>query len=185
MGRSEEAIAAARRALELDPLSPLISHQLGRTLYFARQFDEAIAQYRKTLELEANDFWAWFFMGLAYEQQGRHAEAIDAVKRSREVVGDAELAAALSAAYEAGGYANALRDWVGRWERAAREGRSVQWLSVAALYARLGERDKAWAALSRAHDERTRAFVYVKVEPQLDSLRSDPRFQDLLRRMGL
>jgi TolB-like protein/Flp pilus assembly protein TadD len=183
MARADEAIAEGTRALELDPLSPLISHQLGRNLYFARRFDDAIAQYRKTLELEANDFWALFFMGLAYEQKGSYPEAIESIKRSREVVGDSELADALPAVFASSGYEGALREWARRWEALAQQGRGVQWLSVAALYSRLGDLEKAWECLGKAHEERTRAFVFVKVEPQLDNLRKDARFRDLLRRM--
>jgi TolB-like protein/tetratricopeptide (TPR) repeat protein len=182
-GRAEEAIAQARRALEMDPLSPRLSGQYARVLYLARRFDDAIAQHRKTLALDPNDYWAWFFMGIVYENKGLHREAIEAIAKSQEIQGYKPLAAALQEGYRRAGYEGALRAWVANWEEAARQGRQVQWVSVAMLYARLGEKQKALDALDKAYEERSRALAYIAVEPQLDPLRSETRFVDLQRRV--
>lgn len=183
-GRWDEALAEAGRALEMDPLSPRLSGQYARVLYLARRYDDAIAQHRKTLILDPNDYWAWFFMGIAYENKGLHREAVEAIVKSQEIQGYKPLAAALQEGYLRAGYQGALLAWVGNWEEAAREGRQVQWVSVAMLYARLGEKQKALAALDKAYEERSRALAYITVEPQLDALRSEPRFQDLVRRIA-
>lgn len=183
-GRSDEAVAQARRALEMDPLSPRLSGQYARVLYLGRRYDDAIAQHRKTLTLDPNDYWAWFFMGIAYENKGLHHEAVEAIVRSQDIQGAKPLAAALQEGYRRSGYRGALLAWVGNWEDAARQGRHVQWVSVAMLYARLGEKQKALDALDKAHDERSRALAYLLVEPQLDPLRAEPRFQDLARRIA-
>ena len=183
-GRFEPAIAQARRALEMDPLSPRLSGQYARVLYLARRYDDAIAQHRKTLALDPNDYWAWFFMGIAHEAKGSHREAIEAIAKSQEIQGFKPLAAALSEGYARGGYEAALRAWVANWEDAARAGRQVQWVSVAMLYARLGEKEKALDALERAYAERSRALAYIAVEPQLDPLRSEPRFQAMAARIA-
>jgi TolB-like protein/Flp pilus assembly protein TadD len=185
MGRWDEALSESRRALELDPLSPRISSQHARVLYLARRFDEAIAQHRKTLELDPNEYWAWFFMGIAYENKGMLTEAIEAIRRSQELSGNKELAADLAEGYTREGYRGALQAWVGNWEKGARRGQNVQWVSVAMLYSRLGDKQKALECLEKAYEERSRALAYLKVEPQFDPLRSEARFQDLLRKMRL
>jgi TolB-like protein len=183
-GRSEDALRQARRALEMDPLSPRLSGQYARVLYLARRYDDAIAQHRKTLALDPSDYWAWFFTGIAHESKGAHREAIDAVVKSQEIQGYGPLAAALREGYARGGYQGALRAWVANWEDAARDGRQVQWVSVAMLYARLGETEKALDALDEAYAERSRALAYIAVEPQLDPLRAEPRFREMVARVA-
>jgi TolB-like protein/tetratricopeptide (TPR) repeat protein len=182
-GRRDEALEQAQRALTMDPLSPRLSGQYARVLYLARRYDEAIAQHRKTLALEPNDYWAWFFMGIAYENKGLHREAIEAIVKSQEIQGYKPLAASLQEGYRRAGYEGALQAWVANWEEGARQGRQVQWVSVAMLYARLGDKEKALAALGKAYEERSRALAYIAVEPQLDALRSEPRFQEMVRRI--
>jgi tetratricopeptide (TPR) repeat protein len=183
-GRRDEALAQAQRALALDPLSPRLSGQYARVLYLARRYDDAIAQHRKTLALDPNDYWAWFFTGIAYENKGLHREAIDAIAKSQEIQGFRPLADALREGYRRSGYQGALEAWVANWEEGARQGRQVQWVSVAMLYARLGDKEKALDALDKAYEERSRALAYIAVEPQLDPLRSEPRFVALLRRIA-
>jgi tetratricopeptide (TPR) repeat protein len=183
-GRLDAAVAQARRALEMDPLSPRLSSQYARVLYLARRYDDAIAQHRRTLALDPSDYWAWFFMGIAHENKGAHREAIEAIAKSQEIQGYAPLATALREGYAKGGYPGALRAWVADWEEGARRGRQVQWVSVAMLYARLGEKEKALDALEKAYAERSRALAYIAVEPQLDPLRNEPRFQEMAARVA-
>ncbi len=186
LGRSEEAIAEAQQARVLDPLDLGTYVTVGRTFYFARRYDEAIEQYRKALELDPNYYWARFFMGLAYEQKGMHGEAITEIAKAHALNGSEEFATQLEKAYRERGYQGALRTWAERWQRPAQPGTPrAQASSVALIYLRLGEKELALQWLEKAHEERSRALVFSKVEPQLDPLRSDPRFKQFLRRMNL
>jgi len=182
-GRVEEAIAEASLAAELDPFSPTINNDLGRAYYYARQYDRAIEQYKKALELDPNYSLAHFFLGIAYEQKGLHDQAIAEFRKARELAGDSRLAESLGQRYATSGFRGALEAWAEDWETGVEQGR-VQPTSVALIYARLGDRNKAFEWLEKSYRERTRAMVYLRVEPQFDSLRSDPRFQNLLRRMN-
>ena len=184
IGRVEDAVKEAQTALRLDPLSLANNVNLGRAFYFARRYDEAIAQYNKTLELDANYGMAHFFLGFALEQKGRFDEAIEHIIKARNLASENQLVKLLAETYARGGYKEALMAWAKYWEQGVRDG-SVQPTSVAMLYARAGEKDKAMQYLEQGFREHTRAIVNIKTEPQLDSLRSDPRFQDMIKRMGL
>ncbi len=184
MGRTDEAVAEAQRAAKLDPLSLRMGMNYGRALYFDRRYDEAIAQHKKTLELDPNFAMGWMFLGVAEEQKGQYAEAIAHIGKSRELSGDKKLAGILAESYNRGGYVASLKAWAKYWEPGVANG-SVQPTSVAMILARAGEKDKAFEYLEQGFREHTRSIVNLKAEPQLDSLRSDPRFADLVRRMGL
>jgi TolB-like protein/DNA-binding winged helix-turn-helix (wHTH) protein/Tfp pilus assembly protein PilF len=184
LGRTEESLAASKRALELEPMNLVINGHLGWHYYYARQYDQAIEQYRKTLELDPTPllqrYAAW-----AYLQQGRHGEAIaalraalSAVRRNPTVEGDLGYALAVS-----GRRAEALAVLEGLQQLSST--RYVSPYSVALVHAGLGDRDRALAWLDKAYDERSDYMPYLKREPMLDSLRSDPRFDALVRRVGL
>jgi TolB-like protein/DNA-binding winged helix-turn-helix (wHTH) protein/Flp pilus assembly protein TadD len=186
MGRHSEALAELDRALELDPTSLQVSDQRGLVLYLARRYDAAIEQIRKTLELEPRFAHAHCWLGKAYLQKGLVQEGL------------AELQTAASFP---GGDSPALVPWLGyayalSGKRAdafrmiqtmkAREQKSFTFpYGVALIYCGLGEKERALAWLEKAYDERDPRLVAVKVEPALDPLRSDPHFQDLVRRIGL
>ncbi len=187
MGRAEEAVMPGKRAVELDPLSADANVFLGRMLYFARHYDQAIAQYRKAIELDPNDRWAHFFLAITYAQKEMHAEFVAEVQKWALLTGDQEhreIAEAIGKAYAASGYRGVWQTLVEWWKKRVERGFS-QAVSIAMQYATLGDKEHAIAWLERAYRERPRALVYIKVEPQFDSLRSDPRFQALLRRMNL
>jgi eukaryotic-like serine/threonine-protein kinase len=184
MGRVEDAVNEAQTAVRLDPLSLVNNVNLGRAFYFARRYDEAVAQYRKALELDANYPSAHFFLGFALEQLGRLDEAIEHLIKARSLWSDNRVARLLAETYARAGYDEALKAWAEIWEQDVRDG-SVQPTSVAMLYARVGEKDKAMQYLEQGFREHTRAIINLKSEPQLDNLRSDPRFQNMIRRMGL
>ncbi len=184
MGRLDEAVAEAQQAQKLDPFSLWMNMNYGRALYFARRYDDAAAQFKRTLELDPNFSMGWLFLGITKENQGRYAEAIADIAKSRELLGNPELATILTESYRRLGYTGALKAWAKYWEAGVVKG-TVQPTSVAMLHARAGEKDKAFQYLEQGFREHTRSIVYIKSEPQLDSLRSDPRFTDLMRRMGL
>ena len=184
IGRVEDAVKEAQTALRLDPLSLANNVNLGRAFYFARRYDEAIAQYNKTLELDANYLMAHFFLAFALEQKGRFDEAIEHLVKGRNLASENQLEELIAETYARAGFKETLKAWAKFWE-AGVQGGTVQPTSVAMLYARAGEKDKAMQYLEQGFREHTRAIVNLKTEPQLDSLRSDPRFQNMIKRMGL
>jgi TolB-like protein/DNA-binding winged helix-turn-helix (wHTH) protein/Flp pilus assembly protein TadD len=185
MGRTEESLRESRRCLELDPLDPAMAVHLGEHYFYARQYDRAIEQLLKSIEMDASRYRAHDRLGRAYEQKRQHAQALaefeKAVATSQE--GGAALAS-LAAGYAAAGKRNDAMRLVGRLKLLA--GREyVPAYGLAEVYAALGDKEQAFAWLERAYEERSSELVYLKVEPRLDGLRSDLRFQHLLRRMRL
>jgi TolB-like protein/DNA-binding winged helix-turn-helix (wHTH) protein/Tfp pilus assembly protein PilF len=181
-GRHDEAIAEVRRARELDPLSPGINVSVGSRLSVARQYDQAFEAMKKALELDQGHPAPHVLLGNIYTAKGQYPEAIAAyqegVKRG-DTSPDTQIY--LGAAYaKAGERAQALAI-LNRLE-ARREYVSPGALAV--LYVALGEREKAFASLERAYTEHDNQLQFLRIEPNLDPLRSDPRFQDLLRRVG-
>jgi TolB-like protein/DNA-binding winged helix-turn-helix (wHTH) protein len=184
LGRTEESLAESKRALELEPMHLVINGHLGWHYYNSRQYDQAIEQYRKTLELDAAPLFqryaAW-----AYLQRGMHREAIDALRAALSALGRApavegELGHALAVA---GRRDEALAVLEGL--RQLSSTRYVSPYSVALVHAGLGDRDQAFAWLDKAYAERSDYMPYLKLEPMLDGLRSDPRFAALVQRVGL
>jgi TolB-like protein/DNA-binding winged helix-turn-helix (wHTH) protein/Tfp pilus assembly protein PilF len=192
LGRRQEALAHSRRALELDPLSSAIGHTLGRLLYFARDYPAAIAQYRRTLELDPQSYWAHMFLAVALEQTGAYREAATEWTQAHTVALAGrdptrpipeEVARVLAQAGSPEGYRALLRKRV-EWEEKSVKG-PVGSSAIAILHARLGEKEAAFRWLERSFESHTRDLIYLKVEPAYDSLRDDPRFDALLRRVGL
>jgi len=185
LGRTDESLAESKRALELEPLNLVVGVHLGWHYYYSRQYDQAIEQLRKTLELDpafppAQRYAAW-----AYLQRGRHQEAIAGLRAALSTLGrqpqvEGELGYALAVA---GHRAEARAVLEGL--RQLSSTRYVSPYSVALVHAGLGDRDQALAWLDKAYDERSDYMPYLKLEPMLDSLRSDPRFAALVRRVGL
>jgi serine/threonine protein kinase/DNA-binding SARP family transcriptional activator len=156
MGRFDEALAEYIRALELDPISLPINTSLGRNFQVARQYNQAIEQCKKALEIDSNFPWAHCVLAQAYLQKSMFEEAISEFQKAAN-----------------------LSDW------------SVEYLSqLAHAYAVSGNRNKALKiieelnSLEKAHKERNADLVELRVEPRFDSLRSDPRFKALLKKMG-
>jgi len=187
LGRSGEAIAEMKRALELDPLSGIYNTVLGLSYYYARQYDQALQQFNKTLTLDPDFFIAPFHLAWLYSQLGQYPEAITELTKGRLLRGDdhAKVAAdemALRkavAAQGAAGFWHEIRKW--------NEGDypNVGEFDVPQAYARLGEKEKAMVSLERNFEKRAPLVTLLKVDPALDTLHSDPRFEDLLRRMNL
>jgi len=184
MGRFKEGIAETEKAQELDPLSLIIDAGVGWCFYFARQYDKAIEQLQKTLEMDRHFVNAHAWLGGTYLQQGLFPEAITEIRAANEISGGSHLYAALLAhAYGvAGNKAEAKKILDQLKEQSLRS--YVSSYSIAEVCLALGDRNQAFAWLDKAYEERARALVMLKVEPKVDPLRSDPRFQDLLRRMN-
>jgi tetratricopeptide (TPR) repeat protein len=179
-GRFEEAFGEYRRALEIDPLSLIINRMYGHSLLYARQYDAAVAQLKKTIELDATFPSTHFTLALAYEAKGNRAECVEEFAKLHELNGEPEKATLVSKNFAKGGWQSFLRTMTG-------DGRLANSSSynAATFYVALGEKDKAFAELSKSYENREPSMRSLKVDPLLDPLRDDPRFAELMRRMGL
>jgi eukaryotic-like serine/threonine-protein kinase len=186
MGRLEEAITEMKIALSLDPLSLVINANFGRVLYWARRYDQALQQLDKTIEMEPNYMPAHYYKIEVYEQLGMYNDAIEEAPHL-PAPGRWARAADGRALREAFTGAGSRGYWQMQANLANKRGKSAANFpgDVAGVYAMLGEKDEAFAWLERAYEEGHDAVHNLKVEPQFDSIRSDPRCQDLLRRVGL
>jgi DNA-binding winged helix-turn-helix (wHTH) protein/tetratricopeptide (TPR) repeat protein len=181
LGRTDEALAEASRAAELDPLSPIISTTVGERLFFARDYERAAERLRRTLELDPDFIQARFFLGLVYVRQGRRAAAVAELRHARRLGGggDARVAAALVQAYALTGRKSEARRLL---EELATAGVDVAPSDMALVHASLGEREQAYEWLTKARDmARTNpeAANMLKADPRLDPLRADPKFRDI------
>ncbi|MBI3948864.1 MAG: tetratricopeptide repeat protein [Acidobacteria bacterium] len=184
MERFDEAITEIKRAQELDPVSLVINTNVGVVLYFARQYDQAIEQLRNTLDMDPSFVWARIYLGLSYEQKGQWPEAIAEFRKARLLDETPVISAALGHAYAMAGRGREVEEVLAELKRLSQQ-RYVSPYSVAIIYTSLGGKDQAFEWLQKAYEGRSVGLYRLKVEPRLDSLRSDPRFQDLLRRIGL
>ena len=185
LGRSEEALAAAKRALDLDPASPAVTHSLAVQLYLARKFDRAIEQAHHTLEMDANFAISYAVLGEVYLAKGMYREGLSALEKYSAL----SRRSATSLAFL--GYSHARlgerKEALRMIEelKAASQQSLARALFVALVYAGLEDKDQAFIWLEKAYEERFNRLAYLKVEALWDPLRSDPRFADLLRRVGV
>ena len=183
-GRFDEAFAESEQARQLDPLSLIIATDHGTILYYSRQYDKAVKQCQSVLELDPSFEHGWAAMVAAYLQMGKYEEAIAVINRQA-----ANREGPWSWAWQAAVYGH----W-GHSEEARRALMTVEQAPVSRTdrtatlllgYVGTGEKEKALALLQHAYSEHSNAVVAIKVEPLYDPLRDDPRFQELLRRVGL
>jgi TolB-like protein/Tfp pilus assembly protein PilF len=185
MGRHSEAIQEMKEAHALDPISLMSNDLSGFVYYLAHDFDQAVDQYRKTLALYPDAENVHNYLARSYEQKGMYAQAFEEYQRSLSLTGStaAELTAErqLFEKYGIRGF------WQRETQEALEESRHhyVSAEAIAGGYLRLGIKDKAFEFLEKAYQDRSHDMAFIKVEPTYSSLHSDPRFQDLLRRMNL
>ena len=185
MGRHEEALREAERARELDPLSPIISTFVGLAHYFAGRYEQAIQEYGIALELDPRFEPAHWHLGWALEQTGQYVEAISAAQQAIDnSEGNPLYIASLGHAYAKAGDITQARQVLDRLEREAAT-RHVSAYHTGVIYGAIGEIDEAFVWLDRAFEERSSWIGYMAVDPRLDGLRSDPRFDALIRKAGL
>ncbi|MEO8436329.1 MAG: tetratricopeptide repeat protein, partial [Pyrinomonadaceae bacterium] len=185
MGRFDESLYQMRRAQELDPLSLEKIAAIGEIFYLRRQYDQALEQYRKALEMDPNSGFAHWAIGNVYVQKGRYDEAIAEYQKSMPLSGDSpDEPASLGYAYGLSGKRREAHQVIEELKERSKRSYISPTL-IATIYTGLGEKDQAFAWLDKAYDGRDSILVLLKVEPMFDSLRSDPRFTDLLRRVGL
>jgi eukaryotic-like serine/threonine-protein kinase len=185
LGRLDEAIREGQRAQELDPLSVIINRDLGLIYYYARKPDRAIEQYCKSLELDPNFALTHQALGRAYLLKGMREDALAALRLAAALSSDsvAMCAALAHALAETGSVVEARKILADLIERSRRS--YVSPTNIAVVYAGLGENDQAMEWLEKALAEHNAGLMMLKVHPVFDPLRSDPRYQDLLRRIGL
>jgi adenylate cyclase len=186
IGQVDEGLAAARRAVELDPLSSETNAFLGLDLYLARRYDEAIRQLRTTISTDPDYWYAHMWLGRAYGHTGRFSEEIAELRTAQQLEGSGspEIESALGRAYaDAGDRAQATKVLEHLRQRMHDEFISASF--VANLHIGLGQVDDAFAALAQTETEHSYYVGFWKVDPDLDPLRSDPRFTELLKKVGL
>jgi eukaryotic-like serine/threonine-protein kinase len=184
-GRTDEAIEVAGKAAQLDPISPGLSHSLAIQLYLGRKFDEAIAQSQKTMEIDPNYPVALAVLGQSYAAKGDYAEALRYIEKYQAITRNSAMSLSLA------GYVHA------RLSQRTEAMRTLEQLNTssktgftpslyfALIYVGLGDRDKAFAWLNKSYDERFARLSYLNHEALWDSLRDDPRFAELIKRIGI
>jgi serine/threonine-protein kinase len=184
MERFDEAIAEGKRALELDPLSLIVNSDLGQDYYFARQYDQAIEQLLKNAEIDPSFYTAHANLGMAYQAKGSFQEALAEYRRARELSDDPIVLARLGYALAASGQRTGALQTLDQLKEISKQ-RYVPAYGFAILYAGLGEKEQAFEWLERSYQDREPKLTRLKVDPLLDPLRPDPRFADLVHRVGL
>ena len=183
VGKTDEALAEIKYAQELDPLSPIISTGLARQFYYARQPENAIQECLKVLDMEPRFAPAHWFLGQAYEQLGKYDEALSQLQQAVNYGGRALILGTLGYAYAVSGRRAEAEAVLDTLQENARG--NVPALAPAFIHAGLGQAEEAFAWLDKAYEERFGWLIFLNVDPKVDSLRSDPRFTELLRRLNL
>jgi TolB-like protein/Flp pilus assembly protein TadD len=180
LGRFEEAYAEMGRALEIEPLSLLINRFYGLALLYDRRYDESATQLKKTLELDAGFVPAYDTLATVYRLQGKYADSVEAFANAEEALGNHEVAALMREIFAKGGWQKFLRAMTDQPQLDYRKSRYI----TATYHVELGERDEAIALLNKAYEDREFFMILLKVDPRLDPLRDDVRFQALLKKVG-
>lgn len=188
LGRPEEAISSSRKAVTLDPLNVDTSVSYAWTFYFAHRFDDAIAQFRDTLVLDPSYAAAHLGLALSFNQKRMEPQAAAEFEKYLSATAGEESGAEFRRQYQASGYKAAVQ---GLWKLQlntlklqAQQG-YVSPMLFASAYALLERKDEAFDWLEKAYQERSIKILDVKVDPDFDSLRGDPRFAQLTKRIGL
>jgi len=183
MGRYEEAYTELQRAIRLDPLLGLTNAFLGYIYLHARRYDQAIEQFVRTLKLDLNSAFAHGGLGWAHRCKSLHEPAIAALRRAVEPWHGPSPLSWLGEAYAAAGCRDEALKVLDQLFELSKQ-RYVTPYGVARIHATLGNKEEALHWLDAAYRQRAEWMVLLKVDPCLDDLRPDPRFQDLMRRMN-
>ncbi len=185
MGRHGEAMARMKNGQELDPLSLIINVAVGWGFYFARRYDEAIAQLRRTVELDPNYPVTYWILGLLLRKTGFYEQAITEGEKGVRLSGDSPLMrAALAHTFAMAGRTKEASHILEDLTKLA-EQKYVAPYFLAGIHIGLGENDRAIEYLEKSFEEHSHWLIYLHIDPSMDGLRDNPRFQDLLRRISL
>ncbi len=182
MGRQDEAVAEARQAHTLDPVSQTTNSLEGLVYFVGRRFDEAIRQLQNTIALYPDTAINHDMLAACYEQKGMYREAMDEYLKADTIGGfSSHRLASLRQAFATSGFKGYLQEEL---KSETAESQRLHPYASARLYARLGQRDLAFHWLEKAYLARSHDIAFIKVHPELDNVRTDSRFQDLMRRVG-
>jgi TolB-like protein/DNA-binding winged helix-turn-helix (wHTH) protein/Tfp pilus assembly protein PilF len=185
MGRFDDATAEMKKAQQLDPFSLVVNSALAFSFHYSRQYDLAIEQYRKVIEMEPGFVVGHYGLGLAYEQKKEYERAQAEFEKAIALLGgETDAIAAIGRVQALQGKKAEARRIVGRLRSLARR-KYVSPVNVAVLLLSLGENDEAFQWLEKAYQERYGWLIFLRVDPRFDGVRSDPRFNELLKRIGL
>jgi len=185
MGRQAEAIARMKNSLELDPLSLIISVAIGWAYYMARQYDDAIEQLQRTIEMDPNYPVTHWILGLILREMGRYELAIVEGEKGVKLSGGSPLiSAALAQTFAAAGKKKKAIQILDELTKLAKQ-KYVAPYYFAGVHIGLGEGDHAMECLEKSYEEHSHWLIYLHIDPSMDALLPNPRFQDLLRRVGL
>jgi len=184
LGRIDEGVAEVKRAVQLDPLSLIINADVGEIYIYARQYDQAIEQLRRTIEMDPNFYNAHWRLGKAYEKKGNVQDALAEYQKARQLNDDPLVLASFGHLLGSSGKRDQALKALDQLQQMAKQ-RYVSAYSFAIVYEGLGDKDKAFQWLEKGYQDRIYEMNYLKVDALLEDLRSDPRFADLVRRVGL
>ncbi len=185
MGRPRDSLTEIQKAEELDPLSAEISSYGGWILFFSRRYDEAVTELRKCLDLDSAYWPGYYVLAQTYNQMGRFPEALAVVQKAQDIHREnpsapmAELVRSYALSSSRADAVKALNELLALSKRV----QTSKYL-IATAYAALGERDQAFKHLEQGMAEHSWWMPFLRVDPELDPLRSDPRFQELVRKMN-
>ncbi len=189
LGKSEQAISEMKKALELDPFSRMDNTVFGLTYFYARKYDQAEEQFKKAIELNPDFFVTYYHFAWLYCQMGQYQNAISELTKGRLLSGDDHVVKTAVSEDFALRKILAAEGTAGFWNQLLTSNEKVQRnigeFDTPQVYARLGDKEKALEWLERNYEERVTLGTLLNVDPAFDSLHSDQRFEDLVRRMGL
>ena len=181
-GRFGEAEGYYRRAVEIEPASATLNRSLGAFFMFARRYDESVAHLKKTIDLEPNFILGHLTLANTFLVQGRYGEAVESYTEARRLIGyDPAVVTTMQESYAKGGWREFILSMDrGTWPELYRPSyiKGVHFASI-------GDKDQAFAQLEKAYGERDGFITLIKVDPRLDSLRDDPRYAALVKKVGL
>jgi TolB-like protein/Tfp pilus assembly protein PilF len=183
-GRFEEAFAASSKALELEPFTPVVAQHLGYHFLFTRNYQKALEHLKKTLEMDPNFFPVHVITGLVHEKMGNFPEAVGYFQKAATLEDVPPVTALVANACALSGQTSKAQQLLGELMAISKQ-RYVAPYYIARIYIGLGDKDKAFEWLEKAYEDRTEWLAWINVNPELDSIRSDPRFEDLARRVGI
>jgi adenylate cyclase len=184
-GRLDEAVAEMRKALALEPASLVMNAFMGATFFYARRYDEAVDQCRRTIDLDPNFAVAHWQLGRVYEQKNMSAPAIEEFNKAISLSGDSPLMkAALGFAYAKSQKRREANEILSELIQLSNQ-QYVSAYELAAIYVALGDETHAFQFLEKAYGEHSFHLVQLNVAPQFEPVRADPRFKDLVKRLGL
>ena len=178
ISRQAEGMAELRRALEIEPFSIVMNRLYGDILVCSRRYDEALAQLKKTLELDPSFPTTHLSLFTVYQLMGKYAESVESFAKYQELSARPQTATFARESFAEGSWQGYLREMTG-----TRPPEGVSPFIAATFFVQLGEKDKAFVELNKALENREYLLLYIKIDPRLDALRDDPRYQELVRRM--